>query len=296
MDYYFLVLVCIIGVCLGSFYNVVIIRSLSGESIVFPPSKCPKCGHKLAIWHNIPIVSYILLRGKCYFCKERISIQYPVIEFVTMVLFGLIFLKYGLSLLALFALIWVSCLIIMTATDIKEKVVDCKFAIILAVSAVLFWTLSSGWKGLVFSLLGLVIGAFIVEIFARLGYLVAETRAMGEGDTYVAGALGAMGGIVGIIPILLYSVIASMIFIIPAFLVRRYKIGDKFTCISAILFILSVVIYKSFSQNYFSLFLLILFGILLGYFVLRGIKKQENKSYFPFVPALALGALYFLLI
>ena len=82
MDFnsYLMFWVCVFGLCLGSFYNVVILRSLSGESIVFPPSKCPKCGNKLKPWHNIPVLSYIFLRGKCHFCKEPISILYPIIE------------------------------------------------------------------------------------------------------------------------------------------------------------------------------------------------------------------------
>ena len=64
-----------IGTIIGSFLNVVILRAFSGESIVLPPSKCPKCGNKLKWWHNIPILSYLLLRGKCYFCHDKISIQ-----------------------------------------------------------------------------------------------------------------------------------------------------------------------------------------------------------------------------
>ena len=84
---YLLFWLFIIGLCCGSFYNVVILRSLSNESIVFPPSKCPKCGNSLKPWHNIPVLSYIFLKGKCAFCKERISIQYPIIELLTALIF-----------------------------------------------------------------------------------------------------------------------------------------------------------------------------------------------------------------
>jgi len=83
----FAALVFIIGLCIGSFLNVVILRGLSGESIVMPPSKCPACDHKLYWWHNIPIISYILLRGKCGFCKAPISIQYPLVEGFTVIIF-----------------------------------------------------------------------------------------------------------------------------------------------------------------------------------------------------------------
>ena len=119
-EIYILVFICIVGLCLGSFFNVVILRSLSGESIVLPPSKCPKCGNRLKPWHNIPVISYIFLRGKCAFCREKISIQYPIVELLTMVLFAVSYLKFGLELKTLFAIFWLSCLIIMTVTDLKE--------------------------------------------------------------------------------------------------------------------------------------------------------------------------------
>ena len=125
LNYYILFWIFIIGICLGSFYNVVILRSLSGESIVYPPSKCPKCGQRLKPWHNIPILSYIFLKGKCAFCKEKISIQYPLVEFVTGLLFLLTYIKFGFHYMTLLVLLCISCLIIMTVTDLKEKIVDC---------------------------------------------------------------------------------------------------------------------------------------------------------------------------
>ena len=103
--HYLLFWICVIGLCLGSFFNVVILRSLSNESIVFPASKCPKCNHKLYFWHNIPVLSYILLGGKCYFCKEKISIQYPIVELLTMLLFGFTFVKFGVDIKTIFVLL-----------------------------------------------------------------------------------------------------------------------------------------------------------------------------------------------
>ena len=87
----------LVGLCFGSFLNVVVLRAFSNESIAYPASRCPKCQKPLYWWHNIPVLSYILLRGKCYFCKAPISIQYPIVEFVTAVLFTCAFLKFGLS-------------------------------------------------------------------------------------------------------------------------------------------------------------------------------------------------------
>ena len=77
----------VVGLCIGSFLNVVILRTVSEESIVFPASKCPKCQNSLKWYHNIPVLSYIFLRGKCAFCKEPISIQYPIVELLRAMLF-----------------------------------------------------------------------------------------------------------------------------------------------------------------------------------------------------------------
>jgi prepilin signal peptidase PulO-like enzyme (type II secretory pathway) len=294
LNSYLMFWVCVFGLCLGSFYNVVILRSLSGESIVFPPSKCPKCGNKLKPWHNIPVLSYIFLRGKCHFCKEPISIQYPIIELLTMLLFGLSFWKFGLSYTTLFVIFWLSCLLIMTATDIKEKLVDCNIAIALALSGILYAGIANGMHGVLHSALGLIAGALIMELIARAGFVIAKTRAMGEADTYVAGALGAMFGIFSIVKVLLISLFASMIFIIPVFLYNKYKANDKGTLITAILFTLSLVTFYTMWQNYWTLGCIVLTGFALARFVLKGINKSENRNYLPYVPALAAAAMYYI--
>lgn len=290
---YLLFWICIIGLCLGSFFNVVILRTLSNESIVFPPSKCPKCGNKLLFWHNIPVLSYILLRGKCYFCKEKISIQYPIVELLTMLLFGVTFVKFGISVTTIFALFWISCLIIMTGTDIKEKLVDCNLAIIMGISGIVYNFLVGGKIGAMYSVIGLVVSALILELVARSGYLFAKTRAMGEADTYVAAALGAIFG-KSVLLVLIFSLIASMIFILPVFFYNQYKQDSKFTCISGILFFVAILAYQTLWQNYYSFAALFIIGLCLVISILKGLGQTENRNYLPYVPALTAGALYFL--
>ena len=291
--HYLLFWICIIGLCLGSFFNVVILRTLSNESIVFPPSKCPKCGNKLLFWHNIPAFSYILLRGKCYFCKEKISIQYPIVELLTMLLFGVTFVKFGISVTTIFALFWISCLIIMTGTDIKEKLVDCNLAIIMGISGIVYNFLVGGKIGAMYSVIGLVVSALILELVARSGYLFAKTRAMGEADTYVAAALGAIFG-KSVLLVLIFSLIASMIFILPVFFYNQYKQDSKFTCISGILFFVAILAYQTLWQNYYSFAALFITGLCLVISILKGLGQTENRNYLPYVPALTAGALYFL--
>lgn len=291
--HYILFWVCVIGLCLGSFFNVVILRSLSNESIVFPASKCPKCNHKLYFWHNIPVLSYILLGGKCYFCKEKISIQYPLVELLTMLLFGISFVKFGIDIKTVFVLFWLSCFIIMTATDLKAKLVDCNIAIAMAISGVIYNFVSGGVETLISSLIGLVVGAIILELIARSGYLVAGERAMGEADTYVAAAIGAIVG-KDILFVLVYALIASMIFIVPMFLYNQYKNDNKKTCILSVLFVLAIMVFKLLSQSYWALATLIVVGALLALSILKNIKQEENRNYLPYVPALAIGALYYI--
>ena len=289
---YILFWICIFGLCLGSFYNVVILRSLSNESIVFPSSKCPKCGTKLKPWHNIPVLSYLFLRGKCAFCKEKISIQYPIIELVTMGLFAYSFIKFGVSWQTLFSIILCSCLIIMTMTDLKEKLVDCNIAIGLAVIGILYnWIINNS---LVDSIYGLLLGVIIMEILAATGYLFSKGRAFGEADTYVAGALGACFGLMGISQILVYTLIVSMFFVIPIFMYNQYKNNNKLVCILFIVFILSALIYKTVVQNWYSFGSVVGFGLALSIVILKNLKNKTSPICLPLIPAFSIATLYFL--
>lgn len=292
IDNYILIWVCIIGLCFGSFFNVVILRTLSGESIVFPPSKCPQCNNRLKPWHNIPVISYIFLGGKCAFCKEKISIQYPLIEIVTMGLFAMSYIKFGQDWKALFAIILTSGLLIMTMTDIKEKLVDCNIAIALAVIGIFYNWLILG--DVLNSIYGTLLGVLVMEILAWSGYFFTKGRAFGEADTYVAGALGACFGLKALPTVLLFSLIASALFIIPIFLYNQYKNNQKTICILFILFILSVLAYKTVLPSLFLLAILTILGIVLAISIMRNLRATENALYLPLVPAFSLGALYFL--
>lgn len=284
--------ICILGACLGSFFNVVILRSLSGESIVLPPSKCPKCGEKLKPWHNVPVLSYLFLRGKCAFCNAKISIQYPVVEILTMVLFVFSFIRFGFEWKTIFTMTIVSALIIMAMTDLREKLVDCNIAIGLAVVGFIYNIFITA--SFVDSLIGCIAGVVLMEILARLGYLFGKGRAFGEADTYVVGALGACFGLAGLLQILIYSLFVSMMFILPVFFIKQIKQNNKATCILLILFVLLALIYKMLIQNWYSFGALLTVGIVLINFILKGLKSDSELIYLPLVPALSIGTLYFL--
>lgn len=236
-----LTFIFVIGLCIGSFLNVVILRTVSEESIVFPASKCPKCQTPLKWFHNIPVLSYILLKGKCAFCKEHISIQYPIVEMVTALLFVGLFLRFctpfdeffGLSMINpintyqlivyAFSLIVTFFLIAIAGTDIIEKKVSdahtipligvgILYSVIYAISSVVAYSKANGLPEfnldfflscpILYSTAAAIFGFLIMEAISRLGLVLVGNRAFGEGDSYIAAGIGAVfGALLGCSPL-----------------------------------------------------------------------------------------------
>jgi len=117
------VLIFILGLIVGSFSNVCIYRIPKNESIVYPASHCPKCHSNIKPVDNIPLISYILLKGRCRNCKSKISIQYPVVELLTGLIYLIIYLAYGLSVQTLIYIILSSALVIIAFIDLNEQIV-----------------------------------------------------------------------------------------------------------------------------------------------------------------------------
>ena len=318
-----LALVFITGLCIGSFLNVVILRTLSEESIVFPASKCPKCQTPLKWWHNIPVLSYILLRGKCAFCKEPISIQYPIIELITGIIYTILFMKFGVSFDTLFAWIFAALLIVIAGTDIKEKVVydvhtytligfGLLYAVVVTATAI-YQIHVAGTpiefskyillnNPLSMSILGALEGALILEICARAGYLVAGTRAFGEGDTFIAAGLGALFGWRTLLVVLALSVLIQVVLFLPIFVKGLIQNKDFKTLISFVLFCAYAITF--YSLQHFRIItpeniiiytigalILAALGITSCIFIFKGLReKPENRTYLPFGPAMVAAA------
>ena len=318
-----LALVFITGLCIGSFLNVVILRTLSEESIVFPASKCPKCQTPLKWWHNIPVLSYILLRGKCAFCKEPISIQYPIIELITGIIYTVLFMKFGVSFDTLFAWIFAALLIVIAGTDIKEKVVydvhtytligfGLLYAVVVTATAI-YQIHVAGTpiefskyillnNPLSMSILGAIEGALILEICARAGYLVAGTRAFGEGDTFIAAGLGALFGWRTLLVVLALSVLIQVVLFLPIFVKGLIQNKDFKTLISFVIFCAYAITF--YSLQHFRIItpeniiiytigalILAALGITSCIFIFKGLReKPENRTYLPFGPAMVAAA------
>lgn len=117
------ILVIILGLACGSFLNVLASRTLANESILWPPSRCPSCKKGISWYDNFPVISYVILKGRCRNCQESISIQYPLVEFFTAVSFFVLFKVFGPTWQAGAMMVFVSTLIAITVTDLREKLI-----------------------------------------------------------------------------------------------------------------------------------------------------------------------------
>jgi leader peptidase (prepilin peptidase) / N-methyltransferase len=201
------------GSIVGSFLNVCIHRMPLEESIVWPRSHCPKCKKRIPGYDNIPFISYIILRGRCRFCKERISLRYPFVELLTALTFVIFFGRFGLTYDFFLYTLFACALIIATFVDIKHRIIPDEISIggmivgFILVSIKGFNLQPFGFKPgpLINSLLGILIGGGVIYLTGILFDLVyfkllkrppiqGETESMGGGDVKLLAMMGAFLG------------------------------------------------------------------------------------------------------
>ena len=238
--WYVMVFVGIFGLIIGSFLNVVALRSISGESIVLPPSKCPKCGKRLKWYHNIPVLSYIFLGGKCAFCKEKISLQYPIVEALCAILFMLLVHYQGFCLNTLFYCCFVSLIIVISICDLREKMISVEHTIIFAVLGLLFNYLNLnggyGLANLKSALIGMVCGFVFVMLLIKMFHMLTDKETLGEGDAYILAAIGALVGYKFVLISFFLTVLLQALLMLPVFLFQYYKTKRYLTLFSLLTF------------------------------------------------------------
>jgi len=187
------ILIFILGLIVGSFSNVCIYRVPRNESIIYPASHCPKCRSKIKPFDNIPLLSFILLKGRCRNCKSKISIQYPIVELLTGLMYLIIYLIYGLSVQTLIYIILSSALIIIAFIDLNEQIVP---DVISLPGIVIGFILSFfvTYISFINSALGVVVGGGIILIIGLGGSVIFKKEAMGGGDVKLAAMIGAFLG------------------------------------------------------------------------------------------------------
>ena len=172
----------IIGTIFGSFYNVVGYRIPNGESIVFPPSHCPKCNHKLKPLELIPLLSYIFQKGKCTKCHESIGIFYPLFELITGLLFCFSLKVYGMTSNLIIILSFISMLLIITISDINYLIIPDIILLFFSVLMLLEIVFCKGINEVIFALTNGLISFFIMYIIKKFGDFVFKKESMGGGD------------------------------------------------------------------------------------------------------------------
>jgi len=187
------ILIFILGLIVGNFSNVCIHRIPINESIIYPASHCPKCRSSIKPIDNIPLLSYILLKGRCRNCGSRISIQYPVVEFLTGIIYILIFLIYGLTIQSLIYIILSSALIIMAFIDLNKQIIPDVISLPgIVIGLILSFFVP--YISFINSALGVVVGGGIILVIGLVGSVIFKKEAMGGGDVKLTAMIGAFLG------------------------------------------------------------------------------------------------------
>ena len=205
------------GLAFGSFLNVCILRlpheDRKKRSLFYPPSTCPSCGHLIGWRDNVPVVSWLLLRGRCRWCKTAISPQYPVIEALVAVLWVIAVLYYGPNLEALSAALFGTILLGIAITDARHYIIPDEFTFGgLAIGLLL--ALRGGTDGLLSALLGAIVGFGLLYAVAVVGKWMFKEDAMGGGDIKMMAMVGAFVGWKGVLlTIFLGALFGTAIFV-----------------------------------------------------------------------------------
>lgn len=183
----------ILGLLLGSFYNVCIVRLPLEKSVVKERSHCPKC-KKLIPWYlNIPVLSYLFLLGKCRFCKEKISIEYPLVELSTGILFLVLYHHFGVSWQWLSYAVFCSGLLIVTVIDLHHRIIPNEISLPGIIVGFIFSLITSDllwWE----SLLGAFLGGGVFLGIAFLYEKLTKKEGLGGGDIKLLAMIGAWLG------------------------------------------------------------------------------------------------------
>jgi leader peptidase (prepilin peptidase)/N-methyltransferase len=244
MNTFWAVYAFLVGAATGSFLNVCIGRWPDGLSVVRPRSRCPNCGHKITAFENIPILSWIALRGRCRGCHQPISIQYPIIEIIVGIIWMLVFMKYGWSFNTLRVSIFITTMLGIAMTDAQRYLIPDGFTVfglvwtmlsaLIALFIVEVSPFASAWE----ALLGACVGAGVIAIAGWLGEVILkalgreETEAMGFGDVTLMAVVGAaVGPHRALLTVFLGAFLASVVFIplvLPIVWLRARQKGIPF--------------------------------------------------------------------
>ena len=198
------------GLMIGSFLNVCIYRLPRQRSIVRPRSQCPSCGYELRWCDNIPVVSYVVLGGRCRRCRAGISIRYPLVELITMVVFLGHFAVFGLDPILIPRLLFACSLIVLFAIDLEHHLLPNAITLPGIVAGLAFSLFLPPWP--MSSLIGIAVGGGVLWLLGEAYYRYAGQEGMGGGDVKMLAMIGAfLGWKLVLVTLVLSSILGSVI-------------------------------------------------------------------------------------
>lgn len=243
MTIYYAIITFIFGTVFGSFYNVVGYRIPKGESLISPSSHCPKCNHKLGPSELVPIFSWLFLRGKCKNCGQKISMFYPIFEFLSGFLFMISYLIFGFDINFFIAITFISMLLIIIISDYQTYIIPDEVLIFFSIILVIELIIKNGIGGIGIILLNAIISFAIMFLLKKIGDFMFKKESMGGGDIKLMAIIGAvLGWKMSIITIFLSSFIG-----LPFSLIYLYKNKTNvipfgpFLSVAAIIILLSQI-------------------------------------------------------
>ena len=213
------VVVALIGLAVGSFLNVIIHRLPRGVSIVWPPSACARCGARIRWYDNVPVVSWLVLRGRCRDCRAPIAIRYPIVELVTLGAFLACYWYFGPSLLLVSRLLFAAALIALFAIDLEHQRLPDAITLPGIAAGLLFsLLLPPGFRD---ALVGAAVGYGSLWFIAELWWRLRHVDAMGGGDLKMLAMVGAFLGWKMVIVTFAISSIVGGLFAVVLLAARR---------------------------------------------------------------------------
>jgi len=251
MDQLFTISSFLFGAIIGSFLNVVILRlPAKGESIVFPPSHCPKCGAEIHGYDNIPLLSFLLLRGKCRACRTPISIQYPLVELSMALLSLALFKKFGPSFEFVLYFAFLATLLVIIFIDLHHQIIPDSITLtgIMVGFAGSFLNSKVAWQD---SGLGIILGGGILYSVALIYFTLTKRHGMGGGDIKLLGMIGAFLGWQSLLFVLFFSSLTGSIVGIVV-MIKQGKGGQTRIPFGPFL-AFAAIVYLFFQQSIFNL-------------------------------------------
>ncbi len=197
------------GAIWGSFANVVIVRLPKNENVAIPRSHCPQCKKSIPWFLNIPIVSWLVLRGKCRNCKKPISMRYPIVEFLMGLFFAAIYYRYGLSISTLEYLIFTFFVVTSSFIDLDHMILPDRFTLSGIVMGLIGAAINPD-RAFMDALWGVLLGGGFLLGVAYLYFAVRKIEGMGGGDIKLLGWIGAVCGVQSILFVIFASSILGL--------------------------------------------------------------------------------------